>query len=82
MGSRSREKVAAQLRRHSNREQVRNHNELHRITTQLLKKYDCFAVEDLEIQKLTASARGVPDMSGLAVYVKTDKNSLMNVAHQ
>ena len=77
MGSRSREKVAAQLRRYSHREQIRNRNELHRITTQLLKKYDCFAVEDLEVQKLTASARGAPDMSGVAVYVKTASNRSM-----
>ncbi len=77
MGSKSREKTAAQLRKHSHREQIRNRNELHRITAQLLKKYDCFAVEDLEVQKLTASARATPDMSGVAVYVKTISNRSM-----
>ena len=53
IGSRSKQKTAAQLRKYTHREQIRNHNELHRITAQLVKKYDHFAIEDMSIQELT-----------------------------
>ena len=35
LGSKSRQKTVAQLAKHTNREKIRNRNELHRITTQL-----------------------------------------------
>ena len=35
MGSKSREKTVTQLAKHSHQEQIRNRNELHRITSQL-----------------------------------------------
>jgi len=49
LGSRSRDKTVAQLRKHHHREQIRNRNELHRMTAELVKKYDFFAIEDLSL---------------------------------
>ena len=46
LGSKSRQKTVAQLAKHTNREKIRNRNELHRITTQFVDKYDFFAIED------------------------------------
>ena len=72
--SKSREKIVAQLRKHSHREQIRNRNELHRITAGLVKKYDHFAIEDLSIQKITWSARGTLENPGYGVATKANIN--------
>ena len=77
MGSKSREKTVTQLAKHSHREQIRNRNELHRITAQLVKKYDHFAIEDMTIQGMTRSARGTQELSGLDVWVRTRMNRLI-----
>ncbi len=77
MGSKSREKTVIQLAKHSHREQIRNRNELHRITAQLVKKYDHFAIEDMTIQGMTRSARGTQELSGLDVWVRTRMNRLI-----
>ena len=77
MGSKSREKTVAQLAKHSHRERIRNRNELHRITAQLVKKYDHFAIEDMAIQDMTRSARGTQGTSGLDVWMRTRINRLM-----
>ena len=74
IGSRSKQKTAAQLRKYTHREQIRNHNELHRITAQLVKKYDHFAIEDMSIQELTWSARGTLDNPGRGVSIKAAIN--------
>ena len=42
LGSKSRQKTVAQLAKHTNREKIRNRNELHRITTQFVKKVRLF----------------------------------------
>ena len=76
-GSKSMEKTVLRMQKHGGRERIRNNNELHRVTAQMLKKYDGFAVEDLDIQKLTTSTRGAPDISGVAAYVKTRSNRSM-----
>ena len=72
--SRSRDKTVARLRKHSHREQIRNRNELHRITAWLVKQYDFFAIEDLPIQEITWSLRGIPGHSGQTVRTKTTIN--------
>ena len=77
MGSKSREKTVVQLAKHSHREQIRNRNELHRITAQLIKKYDHFAIEDMAIQGMTRSVRGMQGTSGLDVWMRTRINRLM-----
>ena len=77
MGSKSRGKTVTQLAKHSHREQIRNRNELHRITAQLVKKYDHFAIEDMTIQGMTRSARGTQELSGLDVWVRTRMNRLI-----
>ena len=74
IGSRSKQKTAAQLRKYTHREQIRNHNELHRITAQLVKKYDHFAIEDMSIQELTWSARGTLENPGRGVSIKATIN--------
>ena len=77
MGSKSREKTVTQLAKHSHREQIRNRNELHRITSQLMKKYDYFAIEDLSIQEMTRGAYAAQEASGLDVWVRTRMNRLI-----
>ena len=40
------------------REQVRNHNMVHRFTSQLVRRYDVIAIEDLNIRGMVKSAKG------------------------
>ena len=77
LGSKSRQKTVAQLAKHTHREKIRNRNELHRITTQLVKKYDFFAIEDLSIMSLTRSARGTLENPGQGVTIKAAANRSM-----
>ena len=77
LGSKSRQKTVAQLAKHTNREKIRNRNELHRITTQFVKKYDFFAIEDLSILSLTRSARGTLENPGQGVTIKAAINRSM-----
>ena len=77
LGSKSRQKTVAQLAKHTNREKIRNRNELHRITTQFVEKYDFFAIEDLSIMSLTRSARGTLENPGQGVTIKSAANRTM-----
>ena len=52
-------------------------NDLHRITTQFVKKYDFFAIEDLSIISLTRSARGTLENPGQGVTIKSAANRTM-----
>ena len=74
MGSRSRDKTVAQLRKHHHREQIRNRNELHRMTASLVKKYDFFAIEDLSIQEIVWSPRGNSGASAQGVRRRANIN--------
>ncbi len=74
LGSRSRDKTVAQLGKHHHREQIRNRNELHRMTAELVKKYDFFAIEDLSLQEIIWSPRGMPGYSGQTVRTKANIN--------
>ena len=77
LGSKSRQKTVAQLAKHTNREKIRNRNDLHRITAQLVDKYDFFAIEDLSILSLTRSARGTLENPGQGVTIKAAANRTM-----
>ena len=77
LGSKSRQKTVAQLAKHTNREKIRNRNELHRITAQFVDKYDFFAIEDLSIMSLTRSARGTLENPGQGVTIKAAANRTM-----
>ena len=77
LGSKSRQKTVAQLAKHTHREKILNRNELHRITTQLVDKYDFFAIEDLSIVALTKSARGTLENPGQGVTIKSAANRTM-----
>ena len=77
LGSKSRQKTVAQLAKHTHREKIRNRNELHRITTQFVEKYDFFAIEDLSIMSLTRSARGTLENPGQGVTIKSAANRSM-----
>ena len=73
-GSKSRGKTVSQLQKHYHREQIRNRNELHRMTAKLVKRYDFFAIEDLSIQEIIWSPRGNPEASGQGVRRRANIN--------
>ena len=77
LGSKSRQKTVARLAKHTDREKIRNRNELHRITAQFVNKYDFFAIEDLSIVALTRSARGTLENPGQGVTIKAAANRSM-----
>ena len=74
LGSNSRRKTVSLLGKLSDREKVRNRNELHRIAARLIEKYDHFVVEDLDIKGLTASAKGTVEEPGTEVRKKAAIN--------
>ena len=69
-GSNSRRKKVKTLSRESRRNQVRNRNQVHRLTTGLIKDYDHIAMERLVIPNLTRSARGTVENPGINVAAK------------
>ena len=76
-GSNSRRKTVAQLSRLSERERIRNRNELHRMSAWLVREFDFFAVEDLSIKDMTRSGRGTTDDPGEEVQAKANMNRSM-----
>ena len=73
-GSGNKRKLYRQLARLRHRESVRNRNECHRITTELVRNHDFIAVEDLRIAHMTRSARGTAERPGRNVSVKAGLN--------
>ena len=73
-GSGSQRKLYRQLARLRHRESVRNHNECHRITTEIVRNHDLIAVEDLRIDGMTRSARGTAEKPGRNVASKSGLN--------
>ena len=63
-----------QLARLRHRDSVRNRNECHRITTELVRNHDFIAVEDLRIEDMTRSARGTAEKPGRNVAAKAGLN--------
>ncbi len=74
----SQRKLYRQLARLRHRESVRNRNECHRITTELVRNHDFIAVEDLRIAGMTRSARGTAEKPGRNVAAKAGLNRSIN----
>ena len=73
-GSRRWRERKAILANHQHRERIRNRNECHRITTELVRRYDLIAVEDLPIVNMTKSAKGTLEKPGKNVAQKSGLN--------
>ena len=73
-GSGNQRKLYRQLARLRHRKSVRNRNECHRITTQIVRSHDLIAVEDLRIGDMTRSARGTAEKPGRNVAAKSGLN--------
>ena len=76
-GSRRWRERRAVLSNAQDRERIRNRNECHRITTDLIRRFDLIAVEDLQIKNMTASARGTLENPGINVELKSLLNRLV-----
>ena len=76
-GSRRWRERRAVLSNAQDRERIRNRNECHRITTDLIRRFDLIAVEDLQIKNMTASARGTLENPGTNVELKSLLNRLV-----
>ena len=73
-GSGNQRKLYRQLARLRHRNSVRNRNECHRITTEIVRNHDFIAVEDLRIDGMTRSARGTAEKPGRNVAAKSGLN--------
>ena len=67
-------KRRAVLANQQHRERVRNRNECHRITTELVRRFGLLAVEDLQIRNMTRSASGTLENPGKNVRQKAGLN--------
>ncbi len=70
----SQRKLRAQLARLRHRERVRNRNQCHRISTEIVRRNDLIAIEDLGIVNMTRSARGTVERPGRSVSAKSGLN--------
>ena len=73
-GSNRRHKRVKGLAKECRRNQVRNRNQCHRITSRLVKEYSLIAVEDLKLPNMTGSARGTIEEPGSNVKQKAGLN--------
>ncbi len=73
-GSSRYRKLTATLANVHQRERIRNRNECHRITTQVVSNNDVIVMEDLKIRNMTASAKGTKDAPGKNVRQKAGLN--------
>ena len=71
-------KRRAVLANQQHRERVRNRNECHRITTELVRRFGLIAVEDLSTKNMTASAKGTIENPGKNVRQKAGLNRSIN----
>ena len=67
-------KRRAVLANQQHRERVRNRNECHRITTELVRRFGLLAIEDLQIRNMTRSALGTLENPGKNVRQKAGLN--------
>lgn len=63
-GSRNRAKAVRALSNLGDRERIRDYNQVHRFTSQIVRDHDFIAIEDLDIKEMTRSARGTVDAPG------------------
>ena len=73
-GSHGWRKRGAVLANQQHRERVRNRNECHRVTTDLVRRFGLIALEDLPIRNMTASAKGTIEEPGTNVRQKAGLN--------
>ena len=73
-GSQNRRKKVGRLSNAHRQERVRNHQETHRFTTFVIRRYDRIAMEDLDIKSMTSSARGTAEEPGVLVQLNADRN--------
>ena len=73
-GSNNQRKLYRQLARERRRESDHARDELHRITTAIIRANDFIAIEDLSIQNMTASASGTAEKPGRGVAAKSGLN--------
>ena len=73
-GSNRRRKAVATLSRETRRNAVRNRNECHRITTDIVRRFGRIAAEKLAIRNMTRSAAGTVEKPGTNVVQKLGLN--------
>ena len=73
-GSHGWRKRRAVLANQQHRERVRNRNECHRVTTDLIRRFGLVAIEDLPIRNMTRSAAGTVEDPGKNVAQKAGLN--------
>ena len=73
-GSRKWRQRRSVLSNAQHRERIRNRNECHRTTTELVRRFDFIAVEDLQVKNMTASAKGTAEQPGRHVRQKAGLN--------
>ena len=71
-------KRRAVLANQQHRERIRNRNECHRITTELVRRFGLIALEDLAIKNMTRSASGTLENPGKNVRQKAGLNRSIN----
>ena len=76
-GSRRWRERRAILANHQHRERIRNRNECHRITTELVRRFGLIAIEDLAVRNMTRSAAGTLENPGRNVAQKAGLNRSM-----
>ena len=59
---------------YQHRERIRNRNECHRVTTELVRRFGLIALENLSIRNMTASAKGTLENLGTGVAQKRGLN--------
>ena len=73
-GSGNQRKLYRQLAKAKRRDAVRNRNELHRITTEIIRSNDFVAIEDLDVSAMMRSASGTVEKPGRGVSAKRGLN--------
>jgi len=74
LGSANRRKAVAQLNRFLRKVRCRRLDALHKVTTGLAKNHRLLVIEELQVQNLTASARGTVEAPGSKVAQKAGLN--------
>ena len=77
-GSRSWKARRRVLSNQQHRQRVSNRNEVHRLTTALVREHDLIVAEDLKITNMTRSARGTVQEPGKNVSAKSGLNRSIN----
>ena len=73
-GSNNRLKARMKLAKHKAKEARRRTNQIHRITSALIKNHDVYVLEDLKVQNMSQSAKGSLEDPGSNVAAKSGLN--------